>query len=71
MADEEEVEEEQHEIGAVYRLQPDGTKYGLHMPVLDCSCDFWTQQCRNWEEAGIEMDNHLAQVRERLGIKDD
>lgn len=56
-------DEEQHEVSAVYRLQPDGTPYGKHMPTLDCSCGFWTQQCDNWEEAGFAYDEHLKTVR--------
>lgn len=52
-----------HEISAIYRLQPDGTSYGKHMPTLDCSCGYWTEQCETWEDAGAEMDVHLEEVR--------
>lgn len=53
----------EHKIGAVYSLQFDGTPYGKHMPVLDCSCGYWTCRCDTWEEAGRMMDNHLDEVR--------
>lgn len=58
------AEDEQHEINAVYSRQPDGTKYGKYMPVLSCSCGYWTQQCDWWEESGSLMDDHLKEFRD-------
>lgn len=59
MTDSEAAQAEHNIDGAVYRLQPDGTKYGKHMPTLECSCGFWTRDCDDWEEAGWKMDQHL------------
>ena len=51
---------EAHEVSACYdnlRI----TRDGRNSPTLECSCGrFFSAD--NWEEAGIELDGHLADV---------
>lgn len=51
-------EKEQHEIYACFLGGP-GEPY--YQPSLSCSCGFSCRE-RTWEEAGLELDEHLATV---------
>jgi hypothetical protein len=31
-------------------------------PVMECMCGFATERCPSWEEAGRQLDSHLASV---------
>jgi hypothetical protein len=56
MSDEDEV----HEVAALYAGGP-GVRY--YMPVMSCSCGWSSERCDSFEEAGAELDEHLAKVK--------
>ena len=56
------MSDEAHEVTAYYdnnRI----TREGRNSPTLDCSCGR-SFLADTWMEAGIEMDDHLAEVQE-------
>lgn len=52
----------EHDVSAYY--SSDGDKY---RPVMECSCGFISGRCSDWEEAGIKMDNHFYDLRNKKG----
>lgn len=51
----------EHEISAYYdNLRR--TSSGLPSPVLECSCGDALATGDSWEDAGREMDDHLAEI---------
>lgn len=51
-----------HEITCCYA---GGPGYPYYQPQMDCSCGYSTGRCEDWAEAGLEIDKHIAEIRER------
>lgn len=50
-----------HGVSCCYSGGPGDVYY---LPVMMCDCGFDTGRCEDWEEAGRNMDEHVAEVKQ-------